>query len=40
MDYISRVSNYDKEPEIVINNHDDDVWRGYKEIIDKIREKR
>ena len=38
MDYIKRVSNYDKEPEIVINNHDNDVWRGYEDIINKIRQ--
>lgn len=39
MDYISRVSNYDKEPEIVINNYDKDAWRGYKDIIYQIKEK-
>lgn len=35
----SHMSNYDKEPEIIINDHDNDAWSGYKDIIDKITKK-
>lgn len=39
MDYLTRRPNYDKEPEIVIEGHDNDAWRGYGDIADQIRQK-
>ena len=39
MDYKERISNYDKEPEVIIKGFENKVWTGYEQIINEIKSK-
>jgi mannose-6-phosphate isomerase class I len=39
MNYKDRVSNYDKEPEVIVSDYDNCAYRGYKDIINEIKGK-
>lgn len=39
MKYINREPNYDKYPEIKVNNHDNDAYKGYDEIAKELKTK-
>ncbi|MBU3134254.1 class I mannose-6-phosphate isomerase [Clostridium gasigenes] len=39
MDYKERISNYDKEPEVIIKGFENRAWTGYEQIINEIKSK-
>lgn len=39
MNYKDRVSNYDKDPEVIVDGYDDCAYKGYKDIINELKSK-
>lgn len=37
MNYLNRESNYDKEPEIIVSDHDGMAWEGYYDILREVK---
>ena len=37
LNYLNRESNYDKEPEIIVSDHEGMAWEGYYDILREVK---